>query len=324
MSNSDNRTLKVKVDEVNSPKIDAIDRATQRISNWLHNDLREIIKPLQSLQSLPDDIGDLKKRLVEQFRKLFVGQVTAEMKAREANIRVGVQKSELVEAHVERKKKQLEESQERIRSRFGRLAKAVSEDHSTDLERLDSHAYRITEQIYPEKVQARFSYESPVFWRALAQHSAKSANARSECLLEGNEKAQSAVSAFLDQREAFHEELDRLDCGEKAGRYTLQYWTVTVEDEDTGEERTDVVFPWDLAKSDPPVSKATVEALRDAVLGQEVSILPDAESGGSTTQSNAGQSLQKQIASHLAEDHGVPSNELQRFKEDAANLQVVV
>jgi uncharacterized membrane-anchored protein YhcB (DUF1043 family) len=323
MSNSDNRPLKVQVDEVNSPKIDAINRATQRISNWLHNDLREIIKPLQSLKSLPDDVGDLKKRLIEQFRKLFVGQVTAEMKAREANIRVGVQKSELVETHIERKKGQLEESQERIRSRFGRLAKAVSKDHANDLERLDSHAYRITEHIYPEQVQERFSYESPVFWRALAQHSVSSANARSECLLEGNESAQSAVSTFLDRREAFDEALEAMSCSAQPGRYALPYWAVRVEDPDTGEERTDVLFPWDLQKTDPPVSEDALEALRSAVLKRETDSLLSAD-GPPETQETLSQSLQKQIASVLAEDHSVPSKEVRRFKEDAADLEVAM
>lgn len=256
---------RVDVDNINSPKIDAIKTATERVSNWLHNDLREIIKPLQNLHTLPDDIADLKKRLVEQFKRLFVGQITAEMKSREANIRVAQRKANLLETHVDRKKEQLTESRERVQARYEKLAESVSKDHKADLERLDSHAYEITETIYPEQIQERFSYESPVFWTALAEHSAASAAARTSCLKEGTEAAASELASFLDAREQFHEDLSRLASSRaEPGEYELSYWFVEVEDEDTGETHLDVLFPWDLNDTRPPVSDDQEKVLRRA------------------------------------------------------------
>lgn len=255
----------VDIDNIRSPKIDAIKHATERVSNWLHNDLREIIRPLQNLHTLPDDIGDLKRRLVEQFRRLFVGQITAEMKSREANIRVAKRKADLVETHVDRKKDQLSESQDRVRSRFENLAASVSQDHQSDLERLDDHAYRITDSIYPDQIQERFSYESPVFWTSLASHSAASAAARTQCLLDGTEQAAHQVANFLDARESFHESLRQLASpAATEARYELPYWFIETEDPETGETSTDIVFPWDLRESDPPVSTEQVDALRQA------------------------------------------------------------
>lgn len=260
---------KVDIDNIRSPKIDAIKQATERVSNWLHNDLREIIRPLQNLHTLPDDIGDLKRRLVEQFRRLFVGQITAEMKSREANIRVAKRKADLVETHVDRKKKQLSQSQNRVRSRFENLAASVSQDHQSDLERLDDHAYRITDSIYPDQIQERFSYESPVFWTSLASHSVASAAARTQCLLEGTEQAAHQVANFLDARESFHESLRRLtNPAATEGQYALRYWFVETEDSDTGETSVDIVFPWDLRETAPPVSAEQVDALRRAARHQ--------------------------------------------------------
>lgn len=268
MSNRD-RPSNVDIDNIRSPKIDAIKQATERVSNWLHNDLREIIRPLQNLHTLPDDIGDLKHRLVEQFRRLFVGQITAEMKSREANIRVAKRKADLVETHVDRKKEQLTQSQERVRSRFENLAASVSRDHQSDLERLDDHAYRITDSIYPDQIQERFSYESPVFWTSLASHSAVSAAARTQCLLEGAEQAEDQVANFIDARESFHDSLRRLASPDATeGRYELPYWFVEAEDPDTGEMIVDIVFPWDLCDTDSPVSPEQEGALRQAARHQ--------------------------------------------------------
>jgi hypothetical protein len=264
MSDRD-RGSRVDIDDINSPKIDAIKTATERVSNWLHNDLREIIKPLQNLHTLPDDIADLKKRLVEQFKRLFVGQITAEMKSREANIRVAQRKATLLETHVDRKKEQLTESRERVQARYEKLAESVSKDHKADLERLDSHAYEITETIYPEQIQERFSYESPVFWTALAEHSAASAAARTSCLKDGTEAAASEVASFLDARDQFHEDLSRLASSKAVpGEYELSYWFVEVKDEDTGESHIDVLFPWDLDDTRSPVSDDQESLLREA------------------------------------------------------------
>lgn len=306
--------FKVDVENISSPKIEAIEKATKRLSNWLHEDLREIIKSLQYLQKLPDEIGDLKKQLVKEFRKLFVGQITAEMKSREANIRVAEEKAELAEQHVERKQEQLEESQERVRKRFEKLAESVSADHKRNLERLDSHAYRITEEIYPEQIQERFSYESPIFWDALAKHSAQAAAARTGSLAEGGEEAATSVSEFVDAREAFYEELRRLASPEaEPGKYELPYWFVEVENEDTGEQRLDVIFPWDLHDTDPPISDDHEAALRHAARTEIKGEVP----GRPLTDEE-----RNKVLSRLTEEHETPPDEIFRGDEPALSVSL--
>ena len=59
--------------QVESPEIASINVTAQRISQWLHNDFVEVVKPLQVLPELPGILEDFKNRLVDQFRIHFSG-----------------------------------------------------------------------------------------------------------------------------------------------------------------------------------------------------------------------------------------------------------
>ncbi len=246
----DERNIKVsfpKEMRVESPEIDAIKANTNHISNWLHNDFREIIKPLQVLPSIPGVLDDMKSRLVEQFQIHFSGQVAVQMKAREANIRVAQQKALLVEQHIEKRYNQLKEMDETIREKYASHAVRTEQEHSSYLRHLDSHSYEIVEEIYPKQIQEKFSYASGQFWGEIARHTAESTVARSVCLQEGYNDARENIEAFLELRNNFYKTIDEISTDMVAeGSYDLPFWFVVVEDIKTGDKRTEVFFNWDF------------------------------------------------------------------------------
>jgi len=294
-------------DRGGDPTINAMNEIANGVSDWLHRDLKAIIRPLQVLPEIPKHLYKLKTLIVDQFSRLFTNQMAAEMKSREANIRVANEKTKFVEDHIEEKKEQLEDSKKRVQARFENHAETISEDHEAELERLDSHAYKIIDQIYPQEVQERFSYDSPVFWDEMAEHSANAAAARSACLQEGNEQAASSVSAFLDEREAFYNELREMASqGAEKGIQHLPFWRVELEDTETGETEVEILFPWNLHEADPPVDEeyldALEEAARDELTSESAQTPPDTEL--------------ENIATRLKEEQDIPTSEVDRFRED--------
>lgn len=293
------------------PTIDAMNEIANGVSDWLHNDLVAIIRPLQVLPEIPKYFYELKTLIVDQFSRLFTNQMAAEMKSREANVRVANEKTKFVEEHIEKKKEELDESKSRVQARFESHAESISEDHEAEIERLDSHAYKILDEIYPKEIQERLSYDSPVFWDAMAEHSSNAAAARSACLQEGNDQAASSVSSFLDKREAFYEELQDASCREAGeGVHQLPYWLVELEDTESGEHEVEVLFPWDLFDADPPVDSKYIDALREAAR--------------ENIDSGEGQALpeevQEDIATRLAEEKNTPASEVDRFQSDSPKV----
>lgn len=301
--------------KVKSPEIDSINKTAQRISNWLHHDLSKVIEPLQVLPSLPGELRDLKERLVEQFRLLFTGEITLQMKAREANIRVAEQKARLVEEHVDKKRAQLEKAEAHVMDRFKRSAEHISKDHASDLRRLDSHAYEITEAIYPEQVQAKFSYAAGPFWKALAQHAAETTVARTECLADGYDGAATEVEAFLDERQAFYDDLEAMttDLVEE-GDHGVPFWFAVVEDQATGEQRIEVHLGGELQESELPVDGNMLRALREeakkAIATDDLTPLAENEKNY----------IKLQLSEQLEREHGVPAAETERFRDNCARV----
>jgi hypothetical protein len=235
--------------QVTSPKIDALNDAAQHISTWLHNDLKNIVAPLQVLPALKESLDDLKERLVGQFHDLVGTQFKLLLKAREANLRVAQAKAKLTEEHLEKKKIQVLESGERTAGRYEKLLEQVAREHETYLKQLDSHAYELLSTVYPEEIQARFSFDSVPTWPALAAHAEGSAMTRSACLQEGYALARSAVTDFLAARRRFKDDLEALATDDvDDGPLALPFWFVEVEGAETAERRTEIVFPWDLDK----------------------------------------------------------------------------
>jgi hypothetical protein len=253
--------------QVTSPELDALNETAQRMSEWLHKDMRETVRALQVLPTIPSLLADFKTRIVEQFKLLFTNQLETQMISREANIRVLEQKGGVVEHHLRNKIKQFEEAKQRVSSRYDRLSNQQTTEHSNFLRQLDGHAYDIPEKIYPNQVLGRFSFDSVPSYRYLAAHTVESAVVRNECLTEGYTKAAEAIGEFLNRREQFYRPLG--ESGQiqlEEGTHELPYWIVGIEDLSTGTIEERVVFEWDGADEAEGLDMNKVNDLRNLAL----------------------------------------------------------
>ena len=290
---------------VDSPDIQTINQTTQRISNWLHNDFVEVIKPLQVLPTLPGILEDFKNRLVEQFRMHFSGQVAIQMKAREVNIKVAERKYHFLEGQIDRRRELLQQQSERIETRYNNMAEQTANEHSSFLRQLDQHVYQITEGIYPEQIQEKFSFISQPFWRQLAQRAEESSIARSICLDEGYRDVRLAMERFLDERRDAYAQEQAQETGLAEGAYELPYWYAVVEDQETGEQTTHIMFPWDAGQPQASGSGMSRQA-RD--LAAEL-----LRSGGSPQLTY---DVVEQVAVIARDDFGLSSEQVAQFKAD--------
>ena len=293
---------------IDSPEINSIDRTTQRISNWLHNDFREVIKPLQVLPSLPGILTEVQERLVEQFKMHFSGQVAVEMKSREANITMADRMSQFLAEQVTRKRNLLSEYSNRTKYRYGRMAEEAAQEHEAFLQQLDSHAYRISDDIYPNQIQAKFSYIPEVSLDLLARNAMESAVARTASLSQARGKASDALREFLSVRRRAYEEIRDFDSGLEQGHYEISYCYAVFEDFETGEEVVEAVFFRDGIPWSP--GEYLLERLKDEVR--------------QTIESGTGVSPSLDELSSALEttrvELGVPPEQVSRFKKDYASL----
>jgi len=300
--------------KVESPEINSIARTAERISNWLHYDFKQIIQPLQVLPSIPRILEDLKERLINQFRSHFSGQVAIQMKAREANIRVAERKARLIEDHLEKKKHQFEDSRKRVLGRYEKLSNRIAEEHSSFLKQLDGHVFEITDNIYPNQIQDKFSFISVPFWQELAKHTSESAIARSSCLFEGYNEANEVVEKFIDKRKECYQKASSLSTEKvEEGKHEIPFWFAVIEDSETGEKETKIFFNFDKNQDNISIDeKNIVELKREAlrIISTE------------KMQSLDRNELNK-IEYILRIHHSVPEEEIARFHNDCRNIYMV-
>lgn len=235
---------------IDSPKIDSIDRTAKRISNWLHNDFREVIKPLQVLPEIPGILSDFQEKMVEQLGNQIVAQIMAQMKIRQANIQVAESKAEFLEGRVERERTLLDQQRESVNARYGDMLERSAGEHSSFLSQLDGHAFQIVDDIYPNQINEKVVSQSHPFWAQLATHAFESAFARSLALKDGCDEAERPMSEFLRDSQIAFAEIEALDSGIEEGEYEIPYWYGVFENENTGGAFIDVVFADELQDSD--------------------------------------------------------------------------
>lgn len=260
---------------IRSPQIDSIDRTAKRISNWLHNDFREVIEPLQVLPEIPGILSDFQKEMVEQLGNQIVAQIMAQMKIRQANIQVAEGKAEFLEGRVERERELLDRTRESVKARYDDLLEHSAREHSSFLSQLDGHAFQIVDDIYPNQIDEKVVSQSHPFWALLATHAFESAFARALSLSAGRDEAARPMSDFLRDSQTAFAEIEALDSGIEEGEYEIPYWYGVFEDENTGKTFVDVVFADELQNSDAGdlLNWMAVEAV-----GSQESAAPDADS----------------------------------------------
>ncbi len=293
---------------VDSPEIDSINRTTQRISNWMHKDFVDIARPLQVLPSLPGVLKDLQERLVEQFRINFSGQVAIEMKAREANVIMAERKSQFLEEQINRKNGLLAEYSERINSRYSRISDETAKEHESFLTQIDSHAYRIVEEIYPDQIQAKFSDRPDVTLSHLVTHAMEASVARAACLAESRDETSDIMAEFLAERQASYGEIDGMVSGLQEGSFEIPYHYAIFEDHETGEEILEIVFGEEDGRS--PF---------DSELRSRLMVAID-EASDSLPRAELPPEVLKQVEEVVRKELDVPREQLSRFKRDHASI----
>jgi hypothetical protein len=302
----ENTTIKVQFPDkmkVTSPEIDSLLKVSERISNWLHDDLKNIIEPLVGLKFVPDLIKEVNETMVIQFTNLAQGQIESDVINRQANIKVLNKKIISSEKHIEQKEENLNKTVDRINTRYSDLADQVNKEHEVFLKKLDSHAYDIIEKIYPQQVQERFSYDSLPGTDFLADHAFVTVMDRNICLDKGMKNAENEVTSFMENRKLFHDEIERFHCNElEEGTYNLPFCFIEMENRNTGEIKMECWFECELESG---IKNSDLDNLREEMEIRASNTEFNKESYSETLEA---------INSSLTEK--IPESEKQRFMQD--------
>jgi hypothetical protein len=241
--------------KVESPEIDSINKTAQRVSNMLHKNMTEIVKPLQILFQLPKILADMKAKMVEQFQLMFSNQIEAEALSRKANIRANEQKVKLVNEHISKKQNQIREAKERITKRYANVSQRLEKQHSEYLNQLDSHVYNITDTVYPKQVEEKFSFSTIPAQHIMMNHAMESVISRTMCLGDGFKRVKEKIINFFHMRQEFHNQIDNVLVDiVTEGDYEIPFWFAEVEDRETGKRRVEIFFRWEFEKSECPLT----------------------------------------------------------------------
>lgn len=289
--------------KVSSPEIDSILKVSEKISNWLHHDLRNIIEPLTVLKSVPDLVKQVNQTLVYQFTNLFQGQIEADVMNRQATIKVLNKKIVSTESHIGQKEENLDKTIERIDKRYESLSDQLNREHETFLKKLDSHAYEITDRIFSQQVQERFSYDSIPVTGFLADHAIVSATDRTVCIEKGFNDAYDQVSNYVEEKRMFEEQIGSYQCNLLTeGVYDLPFCFIETEDRMTGERHIECRFECELETGGV---NNELDFLREEMIKMAVNIEPASDFYSQTLAA-----INPYLEEHL------PDSERQRFLND--------
>lgn len=289
--------------KVSSPEIDSILKVSEKISNWLHHDLRNIIEPLTVLKSVPDLVKQVNQTLVYQFTNLFQGQIEADVMNRQATIKVLNKKIVSTESHIGQKEENLDKTIERIDKRYESLSDQLNREHETFLKKLDSHAYEITDRIFSQQVQERFSYDSIPVTGFLADHAIVSATDRTVCIEKGFNDAYDQVSNYVEEKRMFEEQIGSYQCDLLTeGVYDLPFCFIETEDRMTGERHIECRFECELETGGV---NNELDFLREEMIKMAVNIEPASDFYSQTLAA-----INPYLEEHL------PDSERQRFLND--------
>ncbi len=289
--------------KVSSPEIDSILKVSEKISNWLHHDLRNIIEPLTVLKSVPDLVKQVNQTVVYQFTNLFQGQIEADVMNRQATIKVLNKKIVSTESHIGLKEENLDKTIERIDKRYESLSDQLNREHETFLKKLDSHAYEITDRIFSQQVQERFSYDSIPVTGFLADHAIVSATDRTVCIEKGFNDAYDQVSNYVEEKRMFEEQIGSYQCDLLTeGVYDLPFCFIETEDRMTGERHIECRFECELETGGV---NNELDFLREEMIKMAVNIEPSSDFYSQTLAA-----INPYLEEHL------PDSERQRFLND--------
>ncbi len=311
-TNNYNKPVKIdfpKSMKIQSPELDALKESTKTIVKILSQHLQEIAKGIQSLTKLPDLFTQLKELVANQFNNLFIASVETNIMNRQANVKVLGKKIAFVKEHVAKKERQLEKTNDQIIERFANISKEMTKEHELFLQKLDSHAYEIVDQIYPRQIQERFSYDTQPNIDYLVNHTTESGYVRSKCITDSFIDARKKVEYFLEERKILNDNLAEYGINTNLvdGYYSLPVWFAEIINNETEEKEIKLIFPWTNNDINPETIPV-LEQMADETLGA----LTD-YSG------NNDEVFEKELQSWLKANK-IPKEELIRFNEDCEKI----
>lgn len=283
--------------------ISAIRETAERISTWLHYDLKKIIAPLQVLPKIPELLSEFQKKVVNQFSELFKNQIETLVVTRQANIRVLDKKISMIESFIHNKKNQLEEARIRIIDRYRGIRLKLVKEHDNFLSGIDNHVYDLLEKIYPKQIQEKFSYISIPVQNYIITHMKEAAVVRHNLTKAEFGKTKNAIDSFLNKRKNFYNILESYTCNLEPGLYGLPYYYVEVEEIDTKRKRTEIYFSFEFNDRKNQIDEKFLISLRETAK----KLKPQISSNYLKLQ---------QVADNLRRISKIPFKEIDRFTGD--------
>jgi len=271
--------------------IKALEKSVTSLLDQLHEEFQEAIQCLKHLQRLPDHFKDLEEAIQRQFETSFTRQFESQVIDRQGKVIVHQSRIEALERYLTTRQRQLSEQLERVQERYSRLLSEVAENNTARRKAMDSHAYALLEEVYPDQVQARFSHISLPLYPYLG---------RSAALLNAFEALEQAVVEYLDDyRRAVEEAASLVHASLPVGRYVLDVYAVEIEDMETGRRRLELRVGDDAAE----LPAALYERLESTVRGL----------AGRREIPHLGEEDRQKLAAFLA-DRGVCAEEVARLR----------
>ena len=305
---------KIEVDAPQTDKrIDAQIQAFTSLSKMLQKAFTEIAEALQTLRVLPNLVQGFQKQVNKEFQNLFRHQLEGQVHARNATRSARETKRDAMVGIREEKVKELPADRERIGKRYAVTLEQAAAQCDKQIRSLDSHAFRITEEVFPQQIQERFSYDSVGAFEFLAAHADESAAMRALCLGEGFAACHEAAGELLGARKGFYEDLKAaaVTGALQPGWHVLPVLVIETEDCASGSRGYEVV----LAEGKVPVPVAEATQARIAERVQQAL--------GATRRVAMPPELHGRMEQVLAAVPGVSEGEVARFRREPLEVLVV-
>ncbi len=229
--------------EVHSPEIDSINKVSQRISNWLHHDMIEIVRPLQVLNKIPELFKDMKIKIVEQFSSLSMNIIEMEVIKKYSNLKSLEKKIKLMDKSIDESNRLIEESVYEIDNRIENLMDNYSYEHEKYLKELDKEAYSLIGETFDSCVLDLKKDKPKLNFVKMSQHLVESSTNRGLVLKENLDTAQDNIDSFIERRREFHSQFPRVGQTKLVeGDYEIGFYYVKIKNKKNNSITTKILL----------------------------------------------------------------------------------
>ncbi len=254
--------------EVHSPEIDSINKVSQRISNWLHHDMLEIVRPLQVLNKIPELFKDIKIKIVEQFSSLSMNIIEMEVVKKYSNLKSLEKKIKLMDKSIDESSRLIEESVYEIDDRIKNLMDNYSTEHEKYLKELDKEAYSLIGETFDSCVLDLKKDKPKLNFVKMSQHLVESSTNRGLILKEKLDTAQDHIESFIERRRDFHSQFPRVgQTNLVEGDYGIGFYYVKIKNKKNNSITTKILL--DICNKDKNINLEDVYNLAEMKIASD-------------------------------------------------------